>query len=195
MPIAVTDFPEAFGPGTKLLPPISYRQLAVFPIIKPESRQVDAHEYLSLAAGLKEKLVTVTEAAGGAQVNAVTVRNSSSKPLLLLGGEMILGGQQDRIIGQDTIISAGTTQSVGVFCVEHGRWSGHQSFDGTGGIAESRVRMSAKFKSDQGAVWNEVAERNKSLGADSATGTYRSWRLVRRVRRPSDPTRRTSLCR
>jgi hypothetical protein len=104
----------------------------------------------------------------------VRVANRSDRPLLLLGGEVILGGQQDRILGKDTIVPAREQASLEVFCVEHGRWSGHREFTAAQGMAERKVRYSAKFKSDQGQVWQEVAKKAHSLGGDTATGTYRT---------------------
>src|SRR5438067_804779 len=86
-------------PGTKVLAPIRFRQLAIFPVVQAGAA-VDNAQYLTLADGLARKLVRVTEHAGRAQVNQVTVANLSDRPLLLLGGEVILGGQQDRILGK-----------------------------------------------------------------------------------------------
>jgi len=160
-------------PGTRVLAPIQYQQLTVFPVVKQAREAVDKNKYLTLSAGLKEKLVVVAENQGGAEVNRVSVDNKSAKPLLLLGGEVILGGQQDRVIGQDTIIPPKQKAVVEVYCVEHGRWSGHQEFTASGGLAESRIRANAKFNRDQGAVWQEVATKNAALKADNATGTYR----------------------
>jgi hypothetical protein len=59
---------------------------------------------------------------------------------VLIAGEMILGGKQDRIVGHDCIIEAGNTPvPLDVFCVEHGRWSGESAFGqgrgGGGGVA------------------------------------------------------------
>lgn len=38
-------------------------------------------------------------------------------------GEIIIGGQQDRVIGEERIVEAnGKPTEIEVFCVEHGRW-------------------------------------------------------------------------
>ena len=66
--------------------------------------------------------------------------------MFLLAGEVILGGKQDRIIGQNTIIAANTTQSVPVFCVEHGRWTEQESgtvFHSAHALAHGRLRGKA----------------------------------------------------
>jgi hypothetical protein len=169
--------PNAFDlePGTRVLAPIVYRQLAVLPIVRADatSPATSGERFLTLADGLKSKEVTVAERAGGGDVNHVTVKNHSKQRLLLLGGQVILGGQQDRIIGKDTILAPGETASLEVFCVEHGRWSGHAAFDAAGGMAEGKTRERAKFEGSQGRVWAQVASKTAALGAASPTGTYR----------------------
>lgn len=113
---------------------------------------------------------------GGARVNAVSVSNKGEKPILLMAGDVILGGKQDRVIGKDTIVPGGTTDlEVGVFCVEHGRWSGQTaSFQASGKLGHSGLRDQAVFKGDQAAVWAEVAATNEKTKSKNATDTYRA---------------------
>ena len=162
----------ALAPGTKVLAPIQFRQLAVFPVVE-QTTQVDTQKYVTLAEGMAGKKIAVTEAKQGAQVNRVTVANHSERPLLLLGGEVILGGQQDRIIGKDTVVPPREEMTVEVFCVEHGRWQGRKDFQASGGMADVKVRERAKYAGDQSGVWQEVAKKNATLGAKPSTGTYR----------------------
>ena len=57
-------------------------------------------------------------------VNRVMVLNRSEKPLYLMPGETIVGGQQDRALAEETIIPPGDKAvEVAVYCVEHGRWA------------------------------------------------------------------------
>jgi hypothetical protein len=158
-------------PGTRVLAPVRFRQLAVLPVVASASLDGDA-QYLTLADGLAHKAVRVSEAGDGGDVNRVTVANRSDRPLLLLGGEIILGGQQDRILGKDTVVPAHERMSLEVFCVEHGRWSGRREFTRTGGLVEGRTRLRAKFRSNQAQVWAEVAQKTRALGAQSSTGSY-----------------------
>jgi hypothetical protein len=161
------------GPGTRLLRPITFRQLTIFPVVR-SANKVDATQYLTLADGLKHKLVTVSEEKHGGQVNEVEVANASYRPLLLIGGEVILGGQQDRVLGQDTIVPPHKQLTVQVFCVEHGRWSGGSEFTKTGGMVDPQVKARAKYNNDQQQVWSKVAEKNAAFGAAPSTGTYRN---------------------
>lgn len=59
----------------------------------------------------------------GNDVNRLFVVNKSNKPLYLMPGEILLGGDQDRTIGQELVIAPdGKPHEIEVFCVEHGRW-------------------------------------------------------------------------
>jgi hypothetical protein len=161
------------APGQKVLPPLRYRQLAVFPVVQVAT-PIDKTQFLTLSEGMKTRQIEVTEAKGGASVNRVNVANRSKQPLLLLAGEIILGGQQDRILGKDTVVPAGEEMALEVFCVEHGRWSGRQRFEASGGMVEGKARARAKFDSNQGQVWSEVAKKTAALKAETSTGTYRA---------------------
>jgi hypothetical protein len=60
-----------------------------------------------------------------ADVNKLMVLNTSGKPLYLMPGEIITGGNQDRTIGQEIVIdSSDKPVPIDVFCVEQGRWGG-----------------------------------------------------------------------
>ena len=70
---------------------------------------------------------------GGAQVNQLVLVNNSKRPLILLAGEIVTGGKQDRVIGKDRIIPAESDpMDLGVFCVEPGRWVGSSDRFGVG---------------------------------------------------------------
>ncbi len=59
----------------------------------------------------------------GNNVNQLMVINRSGKPLYLMPGEIIVGGDQDRTIGEELVIQPGDKPvPIEVFCVEHGRW-------------------------------------------------------------------------
>ncbi len=73
---------------------------------------------------------------GGAQVNQLVLVNNSKRPLILLAGEIVTGGKQDRVIGKDRIIPPESDpMDLGVFCVEPGRWVGSSDRFGVRGAA------------------------------------------------------------
>ena len=56
----------------------------------------------------------------GGDVNRLVIYNRSGRKLLLLAGEMVVGGKQDRIVQKDRIVPPSDhPYDLDVFCVEH----------------------------------------------------------------------------
>src|ERR1700683_3088287 len=96
----------------------------------------------------------VMSSSGGAQVNQLVLVNRGKKPLLLLAGEVVSGGKQDRIIGKDRIIPVGAQPlPLDVFCVEHSRWTnGGDTFAAGKTMVHPTVRAEAAGAPDQRQV-------------------------------------------
>src|SRR5439155_26998487 len=89
----------------------------------------------------------------GASVNQLVLINRSKRPLLLLAGELVSGGKQDRVMGKDRIVPAGAPLlPLEVFCVEHGRWSGSSQFSAAKTIVHPSVRVRAAVDQKQTEV-------------------------------------------
>jgi hypothetical protein len=131
--------------------PINFERLTIFPVISDQP--TGSSEFITLDQGLRSGTVTITELGAngrsrrinrrqlsdGAEVNKLALTNNSGKTLVLIAGEMILGGKQDRMVGHDCIIEASNIPvPLDVFCVEHGRWSGDSAF-GQSENADARV--------------------------------------------------------
>ncbi len=159
----------------KVLAPIQHGNLTVFPVVAAKTH--DTRDFLTLDEGLKTGEVVVTEMGQiqptmrrrpvqsprgeGAQVNRLVLVNNSQRPLLLLAGEIVTGGKQDRVIGKDRIVPAESDPiDLGVFCVEPGRWvaaSDHfVARDKYAYMAAPAVRKGAMADKDQQKVWAEV---------------------------------------
>ena len=127
--------------------PIRYANLTIFPLTSRTPKT--ENRFTTLDEGLKAGTVTVMEIgsqgstengppvaqtgngprqfaqSAGADVNHLALVNKSGKPLYLMPGEIIVGGQQDRTIAQEYVIPPGKKPTtIEVFCVEHGRWVG-----------------------------------------------------------------------
>jgi hypothetical protein len=100
----------------------------------------------------------------GDQVNTLVLVNNSDKPLLLLAGEIVTGGKQDRVIAKDRIVPPGSDPvDLGVFCIEPGRWTEASPTFGasakapaTSFMAQPNVREKAMVAKDQHEVWASV---------------------------------------
>jgi hypothetical protein len=180
--------------GYKVLEPIRHGNLTVFPVVAAKS--YPTAEFMTLDEGLHSGEVIVTEAGNvqglirrpttpavrhdGAQVNRLVLVNNSKRPLLLLAGEIVTGGKQDRVIGKDRIVPAESDPvDLSVFCVEPGRWvatSEHfgasEAMYGKGAVggalnapapmavmAQPSVRAKAMADKDQDKVWAEVRKQ------------------------------------
>jgi hypothetical protein len=156
------------GEGNVLLAPIRYQSLALVPIAA--SGETSDEDYLVLDEAMQKGLVSIDEQG---PVNSLTLANRSELPVFIMSGEVVIGGKQDRIIGKNTIVTAAATETIPVFCVEHGRWGGSQSgFSTAGVLAHSSLREKANFD-DQSTVWREVAAKNEKRNTSNATDTYR----------------------
>ena len=178
--------------GYKVLEPIRHGNLTVFPVVA--ARTYPTGEFLTLDEGLRSGEVIVTEAGSvqglvrrrpmpqtrhdGAEVNRLVLVNNSKRPLLLLAGEIVTGGKQDRVIGKDRIVPPESDPvDLSVFCVEPGRWVATSeqfgvsgSMYGGGGVgknapppmalmAQPSVRAKAMADKDQSKVWDEVRKQ------------------------------------
>ncbi len=113
----------------------------------------------------------------GAVVNTLVIENKGDRPILVCAGTIVDGGKQDRQIGQDFVIEAGTTVDVDAFCVEQGRWSTEEStinageFVTFGAIAPKGVRVGGQYLKDQDEVWAKVSVNLQRCSVDPKTGT------------------------
>jgi hypothetical protein len=95
---------------------------------------------------------------------------------MVLAGEVVKGGKQDRVIAQDFLLYPKSgKKDVSVFCVEHGRWSTTDTtfaFNETSTISCQSVRKAAAVDKEQGKVWDNVANVTSKNKASTSTGTY-----------------------
>jgi hypothetical protein len=175
-----------------VLAPIESGNLLLFPVVRDNFRSgVPAESpFVTLDEGIKSGEVEVTEAGrvqGLArprqtfpgdrryfstpqnsdrtdQVNTLVLVNNSNRPLLLLAGEIVTGGKQDRVIAKDRIVPVGADPvDLSVFCIEPGRWTESSPTFGAASKAPSHgfmvqptVRERAMAEKDQQQVWDSV---------------------------------------
>jgi len=95
--------------------------------------------------------------------------NSSSRPLILLAGEIVTGGKQDRVVAKGRVVAPDSDPiDLSVFCVEPGRWTPRGEFISKGAtLAQPSVRGKVMIEQDQQAVWASVGRALS--GAAAAT--------------------------
>ena len=168
-----------------LLDPITYENISIFPVVSSSAQ--DTSTFLTLDEGLSTGDVIVREQGGdgmarsrdsrsaaqqyntGASVNHLVLINRGKRPVLLLAGELVSGGKQDRIIAKDRIVAPGADPlPLDVFCVEHGRWSSGSQFSAAKTMVHPSVREQAAVNQSQSEVWESVRKGSTSTRADSA---------------------------
>src|SRR6267378_3848945 len=192
--------------GYSLLDPIRSGNLTVFPVVANKS--FDTGQFLTLDEGIRSGEVVVTEAGQAqglirrrpgthwmpyqvrdAEVSQLVLANNSKRPLLLLAGEIVTGGKQDRVIGKDRIVPAESDPvDLSVFCVEPGRWVATSEHFGSSGamyggagigsgtvpaptmMAQPSVRAKAMADKNQGEVWAEVRKQKEAVVGGALSG-------------------------
>jgi hypothetical protein len=167
----------------KILAPITHGDLTIFPLVSAKVH--DTSEFITLDEGIRSGEVVVTEVGNlhstmrrrppyqarpysGAEVNRLVLVNNSKHPLILLAGEVVTGGKQDRVVGKDRIVPAESDPvDLSVFCVEHGRWTETSAkFDTHASVMlQPSVRGKAMAEKDQQKVWDAVGNSRASMSA------------------------------
>ena len=149
-------------------------------------RDTDRLKYLVLSEAVAAGSATVTEAPR-ASVPTLQVDNRGPVPVLIVDGEEVAGGLQNRVVNSSLLVPPGTAFELPVTCVEHGRW--HQEAPDRTFVpgetvypklrAQKLQQVSAAYAAfgepvaDQGAVWDAIATRHIEDGTRSATGAMR----------------------
>jgi len=189
---------EAAGPvgpatnGWKVLEPVTYENLSVFPVVGGPG--ADTSGFITLDEALASGEAVVTEQGGeiirrtrdgrptplifpqggGASVNRLVLINRSKRPLVLLAGEVVSGGKQDRVIAKDRIVAPGAEPlPLDVFCVEQGRWSAGAQFASSKLMAHPSVREKAAVERKQDEVWSAVRSGTTARNADPSAAPAR----------------------
>jgi len=157
--------------------PVVYSNLALFPVTTAYTN--NSSGYITLDEGLATGEVEVSElgalvrcrphtrCAGQAQVNTLALVNRSQKALILLAGEIVTGGKQDRVISKDRLVLPGAEPlPLDVFCVEPGRWHGASAaFEGKSFMAAPSVREKAAVAKNQQEVWDATGRVRQGMAA------------------------------
>jgi ARG/rhodanese/phosphatase superfamily protein len=109
-----------------------------------------------------------------ATVSDVVVANAGKSAVLMLAGEILLGGKQDRLVKEDVLLPPlSGPRHVGVYCVEQGRWAGKANeFSAGTALAAPSLRSRLVERTDQQQVWAEVDRSARAFAASSPTGAY-----------------------
>ncbi|UCF99748.1 MAG: hypothetical protein JSV89_09460 [Spirochaetaceae bacterium] len=156
--------------------PLSYRNLTVVPVLlRSDWPEPNLGSYLTLDQALERGLLDIREKDEG-DVPWVVVSNRSDRSIFIMGGEILSGCKQDRIVARDVLIAPHRKRLlVPVYCVEAGRWhhvSGAFKSEKNLGTYSMRAAAQGSTGNNQMEVWNRVAESNRKMGVSSDTEAY-----------------------
>lgn len=184
----------------------TYKNLRLYPVFANQvflDEHKDISKYTPLQKAVAEKKITVTEtgsaahanvaneharsntlvgqsSGGSGTVNTLFIENTSNDTIMIMAGEVVKGGKQDRVLAQDMVLLPHSgRKDIAVFCVEHGRWQyseesqkANHTFYGYSNVSTMSVRKAAVVEKDQQKVWQNVAEVTAKNSASSHSGSY-----------------------
>lgn len=156
-----------------------YRNIAIVPLIAPSDGML---QYRTLGEALSSGDLTITEVSASGSVPELTVVNRGIKPVLFLDGEELAGAKQNRVLNTSILLKEASETKIPVSCTEQGRWAyASKAFSESGNVMayKSRSRKtrsvqcsleaSVGHKSNQGEVWDGIAELQAKACASSPT--------------------------
>jgi hypothetical protein len=154
----------------ELLKPQCHENIAVIPL-KTERKYIDL---LTLKKGLELGLAEVKECKSST-VNTLVVKNNSVTPLILIDGEEIVGGDQNRIMNETVIVAPNSESKISVSCTEKGRWAYKNEFKSSMHLADYNTRFakglaSRRNKPVQREVWSSIDALERRNDFHSPTG-------------------------
>ena len=151
--------------------PYTHGNLTVFLV---HGKDLTNKTFLTLQEALAQKKVRVYETK---DVNELAIRNLSNQDIYVQAGDIVRGGDQDRMISVDFIVPPKSGRMpIAAFCVESGRWSkrGNEE-NGTFNSSENSValkdlKLAAKRENSQQAVWKNVSVAQEKLTRNVSPG-------------------------
>jgi hypothetical protein len=157
----------------------SYRNLSVYPLLSGYAADLD---YMTLDEALALELIEIREKDEAGSVPELRVVNTSPTMVLILDGEELVGAKQNRIVNTTILLEGKSTTVIPVSCVEQGRWAyDSRKFSSRKRFMSAQlraakaeqvhrsVRTSESFRSDQGAIWDEISRKAARMEAASPT--------------------------
>ena len=150
--------------GYHLSGPYTHGNLTVFLV---HGKDLTNKTFLTLQEALAQKKVAVYETK---DVNSLAIKNLSDQDVYVQAGDIVRGGDQDRMISIDFIVPPRSGRMpIAAFCVESGRWSKRgneangQFSSSENMIATKDLKLAAKREQSQQAVWKNVSAAQEKL--------------------------------
>jgi hypothetical protein len=168
--LAYTSGPPTPGepaPNYRISGPFTHDNLTIFFLHGTD--RIKNKKILTLEEALKDKKIIVHETKN---VNQLSIENVSTDEVFVQAGDIVKGGQQDRVIALDLIVPPKSgTIPLSAFCVEQGRWT-------------QRAGEEAKSfnRSNDALVGNDLKRAARATGSGVGAGTGTTTRTQTQTR-------------
>jgi len=173
-PRKTTPEPQPTRSNYRLSGPYTHKNLTLFLV---HGKDQTNKTFLTLQEALAQKKVRVYETK---DVNELAIRNLSNQDVYVQAGDIVRGGEQDRMISIDFIVpSRSGRMPIAAFCVESGRWNkrGNEAAgefsSSDNGVALKGLKLAAKSANSQQLVWGNVSLAQEKLSRN-VSGDVRS---------------------
>lgn len=168
------DLRRALGPLT-LGPAVTQGPLSALWLLGGSPKGTAAIDIATFDEARARGTLAVTERAQ-ASVPELIAENRGKTHVLLLAGEILVGGKQNRVLREDLLLPPlSGPRNIAVYCVEQGRWNeSGKDFDSRSSVVQPSVRSEVLRRAEQGRIWSGVASASRELRASSPTGSYQA---------------------
>ena len=176
--------------NTKLGTPQVHKNMTVIPIISSDT----GPDYLTMSEAMAQEVLVVSEIDKGGSVPELKVQNNANKSVLLIDGEEVAGAKQNRVLNTTILLAKKSETFIPVSCTEQGRWNYdtdvffdsdiimHKTARAKKNVSvRASLRQSQSYASDQGQVWDDIAELHEDAGTQSGSGAMRDMYEQRKV--------------
>jgi hypothetical protein len=160
--------------GRRLSGPFTHKNLTFYLVHGEDT--MTGKTPLTLEEAMDRKLVIVHETG---DVNELAIENvSANEEVFVQAGDIVKGGQQDRVLAVDLIVPARSDRiPIDSFCVESGRWTARGSesrteFNSSTEYVPSKdLKIAAKQSKSQSEVWDKVSDSQEKLSEATNSST------------------------
>ncbi len=167
-PLVTDKTPEQFvAANYTVTGPYTHNNLTIF--LLHGANQSSDKTPLTLQEAMEQKKVVVHETG---DVNNLSIENLSDDEVYVQSGDIVKGGQQDRVLALDLIVPPKSGKiPIQSFCVEQGRWSGRGNeavvafSSSEKALVSKDLKIAAKHSASQSEVWDKVAQSQAKMSA------------------------------
>jgi hypothetical protein len=159
--------PDSAASNYRLSGPYTHKNLTVFLV---HGKDLTNKPFLTLQEALAQKKVRVYETK---DVNELAIRNLSNQDIYVQSGDIVRGGEQDRMISLDFIVPPRSGRMpIAAFCVESGRWNKRGNEEAAAfsssenAVVSKDIKLAAKSANSQQEVWQKVKLAQDKLSSN-----------------------------